>query len=666
MKSKALRIACALFAVCLVLLSVPACRTVRPSAENGIQSVTAGKKDQVTVTASVNDRTLKEAPGKKAYLYELLPGESSIADKEPIAEDKLAHNLKFTFPLLDGERSRVTSSFLVAFEDGSLLSPDARWMENPEKLAKNRDEFLWADSPKGLNATDVEQAFETGAFHVMLKESFADLVGEDGALSEAAVTRLDAKIRAASDAGMQVSLTVDINDLFSYTTIAKLFHALAVRYNGGENGCISALFIPMKDRYDNALLCRLAGLALRSQVANSRVYMVSDAESAEIAASSFASLSEQLYKNGPVEWGAAIAPEITQEAWLPADEETLSVSDFSGLFSILTDPNGSIKADYLALCDITFYGLSHDKQAVSFAYTYREAVKAGADLVFFGSQFENATGLYRTDGTPNRAASVFCEIDTGLSPANLLLCETLAGDAWRLGAVDTASRKLVSGASSLGTANGSVSQRISFADGALHGFFSVAASGQPTTQLSAAFGEKVLLTWLDPARPAESGIRKTFSRAKELQKISDLSVRLLTQVPSSDHCKITLSLEGSAKDGTRISYESGIDIANQSWQTVSFDISPFTRDVDPSKPCTLTLSAAPEGEADTPFVLFVRELDLHRKPMNTDVILPLAVAVGGTAAAFLPVMLIYTVTRLIKKRHRAASAPLPSQEDETV
>ncbi|MBE6601884.1 MAG: hypothetical protein E7637_05200 [Ruminococcaceae bacterium] len=652
MKSKALRMAGALFALCLILLSVPACHRARPSAENAIGSVTVDKKERVTVTASMNDRTLKEAPGKKAYLYELLPGESSIEGKAPIAEDKLAHNLKFTFSLLEGERSRLTSSFVVAFEDGTWLSSKACRIENPEKLAAGSASFSWESSPKGLNATDVEQAFETGAMHVMLKEAFSDLVGAEGGLSASAALRLDSQIRTASNAGMQVSMTLDVDELPSYYAVATLLSSLTARYNGGENGCISALFIPMSDRYDNALLCRLAYLTLCSQVANGRVYMISNAESAEQIATQLALLSAQLRENGSIKWGAAISPVVDRAAWLPREDGKLSVSELSELFSSLTDPNGLVKADFLAVCDLSFPSLSLDEQAVSLAYTYREAVGAGADLIFWGNQFGNADSLYQADGAPNRAASVFCDIDTGLSPSDLLLCESLAGDAWRKTLIDPVSRKTVTGTAALGAANTKLARRISFAKGDLHGFFSVSAQAQPITQLSAAFGEEVLLTWLDPSQPADSGIRKTFAKAKELKKISDLSIRLLTQASGDAGSRIALSLEGTAKDGTRLSYYSEVDVQNQSWQTVSFGISSFTQEVDPSLPCTLSLSAVPLGGEREPFVLFVRELDLHKTGMNTDVLLPVAVAVGTCTVVFAAIMVTYVTVGAVKKRRR--------------
>lgn len=642
MFSKTTRALAAIFTLLLTLTIFPACQKADPLAKSGINSITLDKNGKITVTATLELTRPELNDRGTAYLYELLPGETSIEGKEPLDEAKPAHTMTFETTLKDGDRSRLFSSFVIAFSGGTLLDPDPYWIENPQQLATNRQSFPWESSPKGLSISNPEKAVEDGSMHAMLSISLAELSGADGGLSDTAITYLDRQIGPASKSGMQVSLTLSHSGISSYPQFASILSALTARYNGGEHGTLSALFLPFAEKTDNALVCRLACLALRSQIANGRVYMLSTAKTLARTKINFSNLQTQLAAGGDLKWGAAVSMPSIPLPWELENKTDLSANNLRELSDLLLTSQKDAAVSWFALCDLSFADPDTERQAAAFAYTYRRAVDAGAGLIFFGKQYDDAEGLYHTDGTESRLAATFRLVDCGLSAEDVALCRRYIGESWDHGMTPAyISRTLLRGVSNVGTAGLSEEPFVDFADGALHGFCSIASMEDATTRLSGALGAQALMIWADPESPAKSGVRRVFATAEELVDVSALSIRYLAQLPGGQGYRLQLTLDGYTQTGTRQTYQSSIEATDASWQTATFQIAAFTADLDPQKPCVMSLLIHPNGEVDEEFAFWVRDIYYRMPAKSPNFFLPVALAVVALAVAFVLVMILY-------------------------
>ena len=625
MFSKTTRALAALFALLLTLTLFPACQKADPLAKSGINSITLDKNGKITVTATL-ELTRPELNDKgTAYLYELLPGETSIEGKEPIDEAKPAHTMTFETTLMDGERSRLFSSFVIGFSGGTLLDPDPYWIENPQQLATNRQSFPWDSSPKGLSLSNPEKAVEDGSMHAMLSIPLAELAGANGELSDTAIAYLDQQIGTASKSGMQVSLTLSHSGISSYPQFASLLSKLISRYNGGEHGTLSALFLPFAEKTDNALVCRLAYLALCSHVANGRVYMLSTAKTLAKSKTDFSNLQTQLAAGGDLKWGAAVSMPSLPLPWELENKTDLSADNLKELSDLLLTSQKDAAVSWFALCDLSFSDPDTERQTAAFAYTYRRAVDAGAGLIFYGKQYDDTEGLYHTDGGESRLAATFRTVDCGLSAEDAALCRRYIGESWDRGMSPAyTSRTLLRGVSNAGTAGLSEEPFVDFADGTLHGFCSIAAMEDATTRLSGALGAQALMIWADPESPAKSGVRRVFTTGEELVDVSALSVRYLAQLPGGQSYTLQLTLDGYTQTGTRQTYQSAIETADASWQTATFQVAAFTADLDPQKPCVMSLLIEPSGDVDDEFAFWVRDIYYRMPTKSTNVELHLS------------------------------------------
>jgi len=529
---------------------------------------------------------------------------------------------------------------------------------------------MWIQSPKALYATDVASAFESGAMHVMLEVGLSEIVGADGTFQDMALLKKDKQIAEATRSGMQVSLLLRLDQSLPTQTLVALFSELTARYNGGERGCVSALFLKMGSGYEDATVCRFANLALRSQVANGRVYMISSGKTVDEVKAEYTNLYRVLSESGSIAWGAALVPDDSGPAWEKGEDGVISPDQFNQISDFLMTSDSVAHADWFAVCGADYRTLNEEQQAVSYAYLYRAALEAGAGLVFWDAQFDDDCGLYTKDGEERPLASVFESIDRGLNEDDLALCQALAGTAWDRLRGNFTSRESVSGLANFGTSGLEEDMLFDFSDSDVHGFFSVASPADAKTQNSAAFQKPVLYSWVDPNSTANSGVRRFFDNAQAFQNVTTLSLRLLTQAPKVQECRIVLSLEGQREGGERVSYESAITLSNNSWQTVTFQISSFTTGLDASAPCVLTLTAQPcrteEGEiSDQPFVLWVRDLYVrYPSDGSATVILTVAVILVVLSVAVL-LLLFYgrSVRRKDRKKKAAQSRQRRKSED---
>ena len=661
MQRKILKPIALILTLVLCLCLFPACQKNDPLAQNGITSILFEKnKKRAVATVTLDARTLEAHTGEVASLYELLPGENTadLAGREPIAVSGVKGTMTFGFPLETQEHTRLYSTFVVGFEDGSFLSVNGKRIENPQALADNTQSFLWSASPKGLVSDNVDHAAALGAMHTMLELSLTDL--SDGSDSfrfgtvdytyrADTVAALDRSVLSATNAGLQVSLKLQLDCTLSVAHVTALLDLLTSRYAGGERGLVSAIFLEVdKDTSpaDAAELCRVANQALRFRVANGRVYIVSNADTLTDAQVFFSDVQHALALSGAPEWGAAVKPQIDLAA-IGTDTENadlLTPQKLALLSSYLFSSPANGRASYFAVTDLALSAEDEDVQAASLAYTYRACVAAKAGLIFYASHMNDAYGLCSSAGVERRAADVFATVDTGLSSDDQLLCSTLLGDAWTSLPATKETRRVSVGAAVLGTGGFAEIPLFDFTTAETYGFTGVESATQPISRNSAYFRCPVLYTWLKPSQSTAAGIRKTMENGAALDRAMSISVNLLTQAPNATACTARLRLDGYATDGTLLTHLSELAIENGSWQTVTFQISEFVAAADLSAPCTLTLTVEPDETVDEEYVLWVRYMDVRAPQQGIDRVFSIALIVGGVLIGFLGVFIIYHKT----------------------
>ena len=647
--------------LCIVLaLTMLACllagcqKTADPMAKSGFNTLTVDAKGRVNASVTLDLRTVQAHAGQKAHLYELLPGEdvTALATREPLDEAKVESKLHFRFPLHnETDGTRLYSSFVVGFDDGTFLSDRGYWIENPDQLAKDTRAFPWSASPKGLSADNADDAAALGAMHVMYEIKLSELLSgtdtisfgnESYAISNAQLAALDAQIIPACNAGMQVSLTV-IPDAFpSYKAFAAVVDHLAARYTYEDATSLTAIFIKDAESINTSLLCRLANQALRSHVANGRVYVTTSITNFTEVNTFFSSLSDQLSAGGKLDWGVAVVPQCSDT--LPweesADADTVTPVTLARLSNALFT-TASAHPTYFAVCGLSYSAANEDKQAASFAYAYRAAALANAGLIFYGDHVDEVNGIRTEEGDARRIASLFSEIDTELSPENRLLCENLIGSAWTKDIASLRSRTVVSGVANAGTGGLEENILYDFTEGDTLGFTGIGSLGAPESHNSAAWDAPVLYTWINPAYENRGGVRKILDDATVLEKASSLSVQLLTQIPDCERCTAYLRLEGLTESGARLTYESQVEIQNGTWQTVTYQIGNFTAEADLSRPCVLTLTTEPWAECEEEYVLWVKGMNVRKPSGGIGDTVALILILCGVAVGFVAVFLIY-------------------------
>lgn len=622
-----------------------------PFAKTGISSVTLDKKERVCVEVAIDARTLEEHAGEKLVLYELMPGEgfSSVSEKTPLDEKKVDSTVSFRVPLMDGDRSRLYSSFAVFFEGGAPLESHGSFIENPEVLATENTAFTWQNSPKALAPDDVEHALELGAMHAVIDVSLVSLLEGEGqtSLSESYLKVLDAHVTEAADAGMQVTLRI-LSDLpISDASAVTVFDTLAARYADKVSahwiGASSENAPPLSAAY----YCRLSHLALASRSAGTRVYLEAPQQSVVDTKAFFSDVMIALDEGGKIEWGAVLSPST--------EEGLMSPDDLTELGSFVMKSGTFGKASRLAVSLPSLDASDEELQAVKLAYAYRLSLAAGAGLILYPDHMDDASGICALMGEQRLAAKAFATIDTGLSEEMNALCLSFIGDAWTsLKTPTQISRRLLSGISNVGTDGLSRVPIFDFSGGDTLGFTGIHTMDPPTVRESAAWGRQVLYTWIDPTGSNCSGVRRVLDDATLFSGASSLTVHLLSQAKNTDTCKAVLTLEGMTREGARLTYRSDVSLENGDWQTVTFQIGQFTADLDPSRICTLSLTLKPESDTQEPYVFWIKGIDVRRPDQPTSRLLPLVLILGGTALTFLAFFSLYLVIskRRISKRRR--------------
>ncbi len=659
-----------LIALLLCAAALVACERPDPMARLGIRTAQVDGAGKVTVTVSLDTESLAAHRGEKAYLYELLPGEtlSEAQAKDPLASKKISSEMTFTFSLSEEETTRLYSTFAACYEDGTPIGSDPVRVGNPATLAVNREIFPWASSPKGLTNAELGDTALLECMHVMETLSLSALMngtgqfsfgGEVYPTSNEHLVRLDRRIRAASEAGMQASLSLAIDVPVSQKQLVATLDMLAQRYTCGENGTVTALFLSLsRDCCDELGAVRAAQLALGSRVANARVYVIAEGRTQAETRAFFKDLGEGLSDAPDLRWGAALSPVMGDKApWLESAEgDAVTVSAIPSLAHFLLDSRNGAGCSFFAVTGLSYSAADADLQAASYAYAYRVAAEAGASLIYYRDHFHESTGLRAADGSARRVTSLFAEIDEGLSPSDRLLCETVIGEAWNPDGVDKlCSRREVTGVANVGANDLTQKPLFSFADGSVEDFRGVGSVSTPATVLSQGWDEQVLHVWLDPQAKSGGGVRRVMTSAEPLKDATSLTVLFLTQAEGADACTVALSLEGMSTDGKRLTYRSDTQASTGSWQSATFQIGAFLAEADLSAPCVITLTTHPTADgADytEEYSLWVHDVSLYLPPENFGAWLPIAITLVCVAAVLVSVLLLYRRASARRSRGR--------------
>ncbi len=648
------KIFCLFLALLLLVGVLAGCqKSTDPMAKSGFRELTVDSKERVNAVVSLDLRTVQAHTDEKARLYELFPGETvtSATSREPLDEVRVSQSLEFRFPLRDGDRTRLYSSFAVVFEDGTALTSDGYYIQNPQVLATDTRRFPWSTSPKGLCADSADDAFALGAMHTLYEVTLSELItgtesvtlnGVSCTVSADTLSRLDAQIGQAAALGMQVSLSLHVDTSIATDAYAALIDHLAARYVKDGQSELTAVFLRSLDVTRLSPLCRLTDLALRSRVANGRVYVSPMAATLDDAKIFFSTLQAQLLTGGEMPWGAAVIPQCEEPAE-GSEPHALTLTELSALSEFLLNAEDGAPL-FFAVCGLSVPANDADRQAAIYAYAYRQAVQSKADLIFYRDHIDDLSGLRAANGDARRVLSVFSSIDTGLSAADRRLCADQLGDKWDSDTEKMVSVKTVSGVANVGTAGLEESSLFDFTTGECYGFGGIGVSEAPKSHHSAAWNAPVLYTWVDPLC-GNGGICKRFDNATQLENVSSMSVSLLCQIPDAEACSVRLTLDGSTQNGERIAYASDVELQNGKWQTATFQIGSFIADADLSSPVVMTLTTSADTDAEEEYVLWVKSIDVRRTDSGIGAYLPIAVTVGCLAIGFLAVFLIYRKTK---------------------
>ena len=644
-----------LFIIALIICPLSACqKKVDPLAKSGFSALTLDKKNRIHAEITLDSQDLQEHAGQSIFLYELSPDEElpDLSTKDPLDGARISHSVTLSTNLTDGDRSRLYSRFYAVFSDGSLLSTDGFWIENPQQLAANKSEFPWGNSQKGISIADANLAVELGSMHMMLDTSSATLTenatevfsynGVEYPISHNALALLDKQMLDAAQAGMQVSLMLTLDANTSRGQAVALIDLLTSRYSTESMGIVTALFLDTPttaNLSDVALLCRVSNLALRSRIASARVYVLSSFESITETKAFFSNLSLNLALGGTLEWGAAITPVVSEEPWEKDTSDLMAINRLGELSRFLFYESNNTRAAWFAVCGLTFPSGDADKQAAAFAYAYRESVAAAATLIYLDVN-DVESELYDEEHQARRIVSIYTRIDVALLQDDELLCKSIIGEAWSKKIADLDSRKLLSGIAGVGSIGFEETPLFEFHESEPHSFSAINGTS-PSVLNSSAWNAPVLSTWIDP-QASIGGVRTKLQDNSALEGVISLSSWILTtQAAEASVCTVRLTLEGETHTRQRLSYSADVEVAHAQWQLVTFQIADFVAEADLSRPIYLTLTTNPDVTPTEDYVFYVKDIYVRAPQSNGGTLLPALMIVACVVLSTVGVLLIY-------------------------
>lgn len=198
-----------------------------PVNENRVTEVVL-EKGEILVKAALTEGFLDSYTEKRVYLFELpsyYSGDTDLSELDPVAEAKPRSSVRFTLTALDGVRSRLFSSYLVASYDPAterytpLTAPVS--LTNPDAVAAYTSPAAVGESSiKGLISDYPSDAIRLGITHTVVEVPMEELIlpawqkgavsyvynGVTRYLNAEALDKLDESVAVYTAAGVKVYL----------------------------------------------------------------------------------------------------------------------------------------------------------------------------------------------------------------------------------------------------------------------------------------------------------------------------------------------------------------------------------------------------------------------------------------------------------------------------
>ncbi|MBR4295995.1 MAG: hypothetical protein IKT56_04050 [Clostridia bacterium] len=213
------------FIVIMVVFLLTACSRGEAD-KTAIKSVKYDTESgKIKINATMDKDTLRKYKHKTIYLIEVTAGNDSddISTLIPISRAKADDKMNFSLPLKDGARTILYSGFVLAAfdnEKGYTALGDVHYIDNPEALAKNTEEYPEYASIKGLYIVSSSDATSLGASHTTIRIPIEEYIlpeskenaitfifdGESHYYDAEKMAELDYKIKNLTGAGIEVFL----------------------------------------------------------------------------------------------------------------------------------------------------------------------------------------------------------------------------------------------------------------------------------------------------------------------------------------------------------------------------------------------------------------------------------------------------------------------------
>ena len=665
-----LRMLAALLLLLLLLPTLPACSPEREVYRTGIDSFTVSSAGIATLTVGLTPDRVEALDGKILSLVEVLPGETvaEVVGRAPLCEAAAEAWTAFRFPLAEGEKNHLYSSFLVRLPDGSYLRDTPLFLTDPTPMATATQKNPTCKVIKGVNVSETElslgdpnadYAASIGCTKGEIRVGLSALI-PGSAINLAALEDLDRQVEDAYLAGLAVTLTLVPDFELGRKEMTLLLDQLAARYATGSHGGILSNIVflapPAMNADEASELLRLAQLAFHSRNAGVSFYLLSEGRTLEETKTFFSEVTTRISAGGDFLWGAGVVPVLSSvEAWKKDDTDAVGLDDLYDLAQFLTTSNNR-KERPLLVGKVTLVHGDEEDMTASLVYAYRMAVQAGADLFFYDELRSGSTGLRTLNGEASALGRVFATIDRSDVETDRICLRAMGLEAFEALPPAEGKRLDTVGVASPGSSGDGDLVLFDFSTGDDHGFSPVGEASMPQKHDSSAWSAPVLYTWFNPTEPGvNNGIRRLLSSDELPKNSTTLSLDLLTQLPAGVEGQIRLTLVGTANGSRLLRHTSEMRIRGDSWQTVNFGIADFLSELSDGSPVLLMLEVLPDEPVDTSYVFWLRQIravvPATERVENTDWML-LGIVLGATGVAFLLSILLY---RALSRRRRGSA-----------
>ena len=258
--SPAIRRVALLMAILLMLPALFACSKKQDLPE-GKPQLTVDDQGKLTYLIKLSAKDEQAHTGQKAYLYELLPGETvgDLNGKSAMLQNDVSNRIRFVFSMKDENGTdKRCNRYVVVFSDGSVLGEPVS-LSNPEALASNTDPYPLSNGIKGLGGGNEALGRALHATHSLISLSAADLTtgdtplywnGEEFLMNQSILTATDGQVEDAHKEGMQISLELTLDSNIPVVRSTALINLLLGRYEGKITGLILKETTPQKPEDD--------------------------------------------------------------------------------------------------------------------------------------------------------------------------------------------------------------------------------------------------------------------------------------------------------------------------------------------------------------------------------------------------------------------------------